>query len=92
MDTASGLLAIPFRPDQEDYLLLFRPEVKKIIDWGGDPGGRIVFEKDGLNYHPRHSFSQWREIVSGTSLPWREEELSIAESMRSFLYEYTSKI
>src|ERR1700761_4211259 len=91
MDTASGLLAIPFHPEQEKYVLLFRPEVKKVIDWGGDPGGRIIFAKDGLNYHPRHSFKLWRQIVDGTSLPWQEEELTAAETLRSFLYEYTSK-
>ncbi|HWB94789.1 MAG TPA: hypothetical protein VG605_23195, partial [Puia sp.] len=90
-DIASGLLAIPFHPDQEKYLLLFRPEVKQEIQWGGDPGGRIVFEKDGLNYHPRNSFKIWRQIVDGTSLPWREEDLMAAETLRSFLYEYTSK-
>ena len=91
MDIASGLLAIPFHPEQEKYVLLFRPEVKKIIDWGGDPGGRIIFDKDGLNYHPRHSFKLWRQIVDGTSLPWQEEELTAAETLRSFLYEYSNK-
>ena len=91
MDTASGLLAIPYHPEQEKYVLLFRPEVKRIIDWGGDPGDRIIFEKDSLNYHPRHSFKLWRQIVDGTSLPWQEEELTAAETLRSFLYEYTSK-
>ena len=50
-----------------------------------------VFEKDNLNYHPRNSFKQWRQIVNGTSLPWQEEELSAGETLRSFLYEYTSK-
>ena len=91
MDISSGLLAIPFNPEKEEYLLLFRPEVKKVIDWGGNPGGRIVFEKDGLNYHPRHSFKQWRQIVNGTALPWEEEKLDVAETMRSFLYEYSNK-
>jgi light-regulated signal transduction histidine kinase (bacteriophytochrome) len=91
VDTASGLMAIPFHPEQEEYLLLFRPEVKKIIDWAGDPCSRIIFEKDNLNYHPRNSFRQWRQIVNGTSLPWQEEEVIAGETLRSFLYEYTSK-
>ena len=90
-EVASGLLAIPFQPETEGFVLLFRPEVKKIIEWGGDPGGRIVFEKDGIAYHPRNSFKIWRQIVSGTSLPWREEEITAAETLRSFLYEYTAK-
>ncbi|HTI89895.1 MAG TPA: GAF domain-containing protein [Puia sp.] len=91
MDVSSGLLAIPFNPEKDEYLLIFRPEVKKIIDWGGDPDGRIVFEKDGLNYHPRQSFKQWRQIVSGTSLPWEEEKMEVAGKLRSFLYEYSNK-
>ncbi|HEY6900275.1 MAG TPA: GAF domain-containing protein [Puia sp.] len=91
MNTASGMLAIPLNPAKEEYLLLFRPEIKKIIDWGGDPGGRIVFEKDRLSYHPRHSFKLWRQIVNGTSSPWKEEELTAAETLRSFLYEHVNK-
>jgi light-regulated signal transduction histidine kinase (bacteriophytochrome) len=91
METASGLLAIPFNPSKDEYVLLFRPEVKKAIDWGGDPGGRIVYEKDGLSYHPRNSFRVWRQTVNGTSLPWSEDELSAAETLRSFLYEYSNK-
>jgi two-component system, chemotaxis family, sensor kinase Cph1 len=90
-ERVSGLLAIPFNPEQEEYVLMFRQESQKVIEWGGDPGGRIVFEKDGLNYHPRHSFKTWRQIVSGTSRPWREDELSIAETLRTFLYEYANK-
>jgi two-component system, chemotaxis family, sensor kinase Cph1 len=90
-NVASGLLAIPFNPEREEYVLLFRPEAKKVIEWGGDPGGRIIFEKDGLNYHPRHSFKVWKQIVSGTSLPWQQEELATAETLRSFLYEYAIK-
>lgn len=90
-ETASGLLAIPFNPESEQYVLLFRPETQRVIEWGGDPGGRIVFEKDGTNYHPRNSFRMWRETISGVSEPWREEELTTAESLRSFLYEYAAK-
>jgi light-regulated signal transduction histidine kinase (bacteriophytochrome) len=88
---ASGLLAIPIDPEMDEYVLIFRAEAKKVIDWGGDPGERIVFEKDEKNYHPRHSFKQWREIVSGASLPWKEEELAIGTTLRSFLYELTNK-
>lgn len=90
-DIASGLLAIPVNPGKDEYLLIFRAEVKKIIDWGGDPGGRIVFGKDEKNYHPRHSFKLWRQIVSGASLPWKEEELAVGTTLRSFLYEFTNK-
>jgi light-regulated signal transduction histidine kinase (bacteriophytochrome) len=59
-----------------------------VINWGGNPADRIQFEKDEKNYHPRSSFKQWQEKVSGISTPWRSEELDAAESLRSFIYEY----
>jgi len=90
-DMASGLLAIPIHPGRHEYLLLFRPEAEKVIEWGGDPDGRIVFEKDEKNYHPRNSFRKWRQILKNNSLPWKEEELTVAETMRSFLYEHSNK-
>jgi len=90
-DIASGLLAIPIHPEKDEYVLIFRAEAKKVIDWGGDPKERIIFEKDEKNYHPRHSFKLWRQIVSGASLPWKEEELAIGTTLRSFLYEFTGK-
>ncbi|HVU57572.1 MAG TPA: GAF domain-containing protein [Puia sp.] len=91
MDVASGLLAMPVNPARDEYVLLFRTEVKKVIDWSGDPSERIVYEKDEKNYHPRNSFKQWRQIVSGASLPWKEEELTAGAILRSFLYEFTNK-
>jgi len=91
LEIASGLLAMPVNPAKDEYLLIFRAEVKKVIDWGGDPSGRIVYEKDEKNYHPRHSFKQWRQIVNGASLPWKEEELTAGATLRSFLYEFTNK-
>jgi light-regulated signal transduction histidine kinase (bacteriophytochrome) len=91
VEIASGLLAIPIHPARAEFVLIFRAEAKKVIDWGGDPSERIVYEKDIKNYHPRHSFKQWRQIVNGASLPWKEEELSAGSILRSFLYEFTNR-
>lgn len=91
-DKSSGVLAIPINSQEDEYLLVFRAEVVRIINWGGDPAERIVFEANSKNYHPRASFQQWRERVEGTSVPWREEELSIAENLRSFIFEFNNKI
>jgi len=90
-EQASGLMVIPINHQQDEYILIFRPEVIRVINWGGNPGERIQFEPDGKNYHPRHSFKQWQQEVSSTSLPWREEELRIAEQLRSFIYEYVTR-
>jgi two-component system, chemotaxis family, sensor kinase Cph1 len=89
-DSASGMLAIPIDFEADEYVMIFRPEVIRVINWGGNPNERIQFDKDQKNYHPRNSFRLWQEKVKGTSLPWREEELVIAESLRSFIYEFSN--
>lgn len=85
---ASGMLVIPINFTKDHYLILFRPEKIRIINWGGNPDDRIQFEQNEKNYHPRNSFKQWQQKVKGISLPWRREELNAAETLRSFIYEY----
>jgi two-component system, chemotaxis family, sensor kinase Cph1 len=85
---ASGMLVIPVNQSKDQYLILFRPEKVRVINWGGNPEDRIQFEKNEKNYHPRHSFKLWQQEVSGISLPWTNEEMNAAETLRSFIYEY----
>jgi two-component system, chemotaxis family, sensor kinase Cph1 len=89
-EIASGFLAIRMDYTEEEYLILFRPEVVRVITWGGNPDERIQFEKDEKNYHPRNSFKQWQQKVSGVSSDWLTEELQIAEKLRGFIMEYKS--
>lgn len=87
-EDASGLLVIPINSIRDHYLMLFRPEKIRVINWGGNPDDRIQFEKNEKNYHPRNSFKMWQQKVSGFSTPWLKEELDIAEVLRSFIYEH----
>lgn len=87
-DVASGMMAIPVDANKDEYILLFRPETVKVINWGGDPSTRINFEEDMKTYHPRFSFRLWKENVSGISLPWKKEEIEIAENLKDFIMEY----
>lgn len=89
-EIGSGFLAIRMDYTEEEYLILFRPEVVKVITWGGNPDERIQFEKDEKNYHPRNSFKQWQEKVSGTSTEWLPAQLQVAEKLRGFIMEYKS--
>jgi two-component system, chemotaxis family, sensor kinase Cph1 len=89
-EKASGTLVIPVNAAEDEYILLFRTEVVKVIDWGGDPNQRIIFDEDRKNYHPRNSFRKWRQQVEGTSVPWRDEEIMVAENLRSFIYEFSN--
>ncbi len=87
----SGLLVIPIDGNKGDYLICFRPEVVETINWGGNPNEALTFEPDGKNYHPRNSFKLWQQKVRNTSTAWRASELEIAESLRSFLFEFRTR-
>ncbi len=89
-EIASGILVIPIDANRDDYLILFRQEVVKTINWGGNPEERIQFEEGSGNYHPRNSFKRWQEQVLGTSLPWHPDEVAAAENLRGFIYEFLS--
>ncbi|WP_316848060.1 GAF domain-containing protein [Pedobacter psychrodurus] len=87
----SGILVIPIDGRNGDYVICFRPEVIQQIKWGGDPEQVINVDKDGTNYHPRNSFKLWLQTVYGQSLPWSNNELEIAESLRNFIFEFRTK-
>ncbi len=84
----SGMLVIPINSPNDEYVLIFRSEFPQVVNWGGNPNERIFFDNDEKTYHPRHSFKLWREQVEGKSMPWKEEEIVTAESLRSFIYEF----
>ena len=88
-DIASGLLALAIQPDERRYILAFRGEVIKNVTWGGNPDNVVTIQKDTGAYHPRNSFSVWKETVRYTSEPWSTEELSIAERFRNVVVEHT---
>ena len=88
-DVASGLLALAIQPDERRYILAFRGEVIKKVTWGGNPDNVLTIQKDTGTYHPRNSFSVWKETVRNTSAPWSPEELSIAERFRNVVVEHT---
>jgi chemotaxis family two-component system sensor kinase Cph1 len=90
-DIASGVMVIPINPLRGEYVAVFRPEAKRTINWGGDPNKAINFEADRKNYHPRNSFAMWQQTVNQTSLPWHKQEQEIAEGLRSYLYEFTTR-
>lgn len=87
-DIASGLLAIEMDRKGDDFILVFRPEVKQVINWGGDPETRINFDADMKSYHPRSSFRNWQQEVAGVAEPWNNAEFGMAENLRDFIKAY----
>ena len=85
-EVASGLIAIQIK-GVKHYLLGFRPEIIKSVDWGGNPNEAINVKPNGKQYHPRNSFNLWREQVEFTSYPWQSEVLEVAQHLRTAILE-----
>ena len=78
-EVASGLLVIRISYVRQSYLMWFRPEVVRTVQWAGEP--KSSQDKDRLN--PRKSFDLWKELVRGRSQPWTEMEIESATEFRA---------
>lgn len=64
--------------DGGDYLLWFRHEVLKSVNWLGDQSAA----NRNMPLSPRNSFQMWSQSVSGQSKPWDPVEVSEAGELR----------
>lgn len=82
-DTASGCLALAISPIQKIYVLWFRPEVIKTVNWAGNPSKIVEIDEDGSErLSPRKSFELWKENVKCQSLPWKQCEIDAALELK----------
>lgn len=82
MSCGCGVLAMPVTNDPTDksWLLFFRPEQKRTINWSGMPEGTIADEGSQPRPSSRRSFATWQEVVEGVSEPWQPvEQLAIRD-------------
>ncbi len=80
---ASGLLACRLGKDLKEYMLWFRPEVKTLVKWAGNPEKIVEKDEKGMSHiSPRNSFNEWLQQVEFTSVPWKRHELEAALSLR----------
>lgn len=86
-DRAAGMLVVPLSRPARDFLIFFRKEVARSVNWAGDPSKPVVVGPLGARLTPRKSFELWRETVSGQSAPWQAVDVRIAESLRVSLLE-----
>lgn len=83
-DVGSGLMALSISQSQQNYVLWFRPEVVRTVDWGGNPNKPVeVTENGSVRLSPRKSFALWKETVRSQSLPWKLCEVSAALELKS---------
>ena len=91
-DVASGLLAIRISDVRQSYLMWFRPEVVRTVNWAGEPPtlGESNSNRE-KNLHPRESFRIWKEMVRGRSASWTEMEIESAREFRNALVTISLK-
>ncbi|WP_414753771.1 ATP-binding protein [Anabaena sp. CCY 9910] len=83
-EVASGLIALSISRSQKNYVLWFRPEVVRTVDWGGNPHKPVeVIANGGIRLSPRKSFELWKETVLLKSHPWKSYEVNAALELRS---------
>jgi light-regulated signal transduction histidine kinase (bacteriophytochrome)/CheY-like chemotaxis protein len=84
---AAGMIAIPLSRTPRDYVVLFRSEVVRSVRWAGDPHKPVEYGPNGPRLTPRKSFEEWKEHVEGSSMPFTESEVRVAETLRATLIE-----
>jgi light-regulated signal transduction histidine kinase (bacteriophytochrome) len=79
-ELASGLLAVRISGLYPSWLLWFRPEVVRTVEWAGEPH-KLVREQGRI--HPRNSFASWKEQVRQHAAPWSRAEMAAANDLRA---------
>jgi two-component system, chemotaxis family, sensor kinase Cph1 len=87
-DVASGLLAAPLSRSGQNLIMWFRPEIKKTVNWGGNPHDKpMVTGPHGSRLTPRRSFELFSESVHQQSTPWLQVEIDAAARLRALIME-----
>lgn len=79
---ASGVLAVAISELHANYIVWFRPEWVRTIDWAGEPGKGSSAEQP-KRLSPRQSFQAWQEVVRGYSQPWDASVIDVAGELRT---------
>lgn len=87
LESIAGVLAVPLSQLSQDYVLFFRQEVVRTIDWAGDPNKQYETGPLGDRLTPRKSFAIWQETVRGQSVPWEPFAREAAETLRVGMME-----
>ncbi|MDE1166504.1 MAG: GAF domain-containing protein [Pseudomonas sp.] len=79
-EQVSGVLAVAISKIHSHYLIWFKPEQVRTVEWAGKP--EKSFDATGT-LNPRNSFASWQETVSGFSSSWDELSIEGVEELRT---------
>lgn len=78
--SVSGVLAMAISELHSNYIIWFRPEQTRVVNWAGKPEKTL---SDSGSLNPRHSFERWQETMRGFSRPWDELETEGVVELRA---------
>ncbi|MDR6340715.1 light-regulated signal transduction histidine kinase (bacteriophytochrome) [Filimonas zeae] len=78
---AAGIIYHELSAQADSYVIWFRPEMVKAINWAGNPSKGIVMDSNGARLSPRKSFELWKEEVKNQSMEWTRPERDAAAQL-----------
>ena len=91
-DIGSGIMIIQIAHDRSEYILWFKPEIKREVNWAGEKNKEQTKQEDGsVHISPRKSLAKWTEEVKCTSEEWSNTEVSAALKLREDLIQVINK-
>ena len=83
----AGLLSICMAKHPEEYIIWFRPEIRKTVMWGGNPNLRKQVSDGRVRLHPELSFTRWEQSVAGLAESWLPHQIDAASGLRNDIKE-----
>ena len=83
----AGALVTQVDSSGSTFIVYFRNEILQSIRWGGVPEKHIEYGPNGPRLHPRASFSEYSESVSGRCEPWLQGDLSAAAELKNVILD-----
>ena len=81
-EVAGGALAVELSRAEGEYLIWFRKEQRRHVQWAGDPQKPVAVGSDPSELSPRRSFAAWSQLVRQTSVPWTAVDVATAATIR----------
>jgi chemotaxis family two-component system sensor kinase Cph1 len=76
--SCAGILAARV---ENNWVIWKKREVVQTYTWAGNPHSKKAQSESVETINPRKSFSDWRERVYGTSLPWHQFEIEAIDRL-----------
>ncbi|MEO8406215.1 MAG: ATP-binding protein, partial [Chitinophagaceae bacterium] len=91
-DIGSGVMISEISHNFSEYIIWFKPEMVKTVDWAGEQEKSITNLEDGsIRISPRKSFAKWTQEVKFTSEEWTNNEIAAAIKLREDLIQVINK-